>query len=56
MEMVGPEKRLFAGVVCQCFFTTGYILTAFFAYFVKDWQMLQIAISLPGLLFLCYWW
>ncbi|KAK7791369.1 hypothetical protein R5R35_007908 [Gryllus longicercus] len=56
MEMVGPSKRLVAGVVCQFFFTTGYILTAAFAYFIKDWRHLQIALSLPGILFLCYWW
>ncbi|XP_049803763.1 organic cation transporter protein-like isoform X1 [Schistocerca nitens] len=56
MEMVGPSKRLFAGVVCQYFFTIGYLLTALLAYFIKDWRMLQISLSLPGLLFLSYWW
>ena len=56
MEMVGPSKRLYAGVVCQFFFTTGYILTAAFAYFIKDWRILQAALSAPGILFLCYWW
>lgn len=56
MEMVGPSKRLYAGVVCQFFFTTGYILTAAFAYFIKDWRILQVALSAPGIVFLCYWW
>ncbi|XP_068085491.1 organic cation transporter protein isoform X2 [Anabrus simplex] len=56
MELVGPSKRLFAGVVCQFFFTAGYILTAFLAYFIKDWRMLQVALSLPGVIFLSYWW
>jgi len=56
MEMVGPSKRLYAGVVCQYFFTTGYILTAGFAYFIKDWRILQAALSAPGILFLSYWW
>ncbi|GFG37619.1 hypothetical protein Cfor_12698, partial [Coptotermes formosanus] len=56
MEMVGPSKRLYAGVVCQFFFTTGYILTAAFAYFIKDWRILQAALSAPGIIFLCYWW
>jgi len=56
MEMVGPSKRLHAGVICQFFFTTGYILTAGFAYFIKDWRILQAALSAPGILFLCYWW
>ncbi|KAF4533495.1 hypothetical protein B566_EDAN000980 [Ephemera danica] len=56
MEMVGPSKRLYAGVVVQYFFTLGYMLTALFAYFITDWRTLQIALSLPGLLFLSYWW
>lgn len=56
MEMVGPSKRLVAGVVCQMFFSTGYILTAAFVYFIDDWRKLQLALTLPGLVFLCYWW
>lgn len=56
MEMVGPSKRLLAGVVCQMFFSTGYMLTALFAYLIDDWRQLQLALTLPGLLFMCYWW
>lgn len=56
LEMVGPKKRLVAGVGCQLFFTTGYILTAGFAYFITDWRMLQIAITVPSIAFLLYWW
>ncbi|GAB0091498.1 Organic cation transporter protein [Sergentomyia squamirostris] len=56
MEMVGPTWRLFAGTVMMMFFSVGYMLTAGFAYFFTDWRSLQIALTLPGLLFLCYWW
>ncbi|XP_059486702.1 organic cation transporter protein [Neocloeon triangulifer] len=56
MEMVGPSKRFYAGVVVQYFFTLGYMLTALLAYLITDWRQLQIALSLPGLLFLLYWW
>ncbi|XP_011689430.1 PREDICTED: organic cation transporter protein-like [Wasmannia auropunctata] len=56
LEMVGPKKRLIAGVGCQLFFTTGYILTAGFAYFITDWRMLQVAITVPSIAFLLYWW
>ncbi|KAF5290279.1 hypothetical protein FQR65_LT11613 [Abscondita terminalis] len=56
MEMVGPKDRLIAGVVCQMFFSLGYMLVAFFAYFISDWRHLQIALTLPGGLFFCYWW
>lgn len=56
MEMVGPSKRTFVGVCCQLFFTAGYLVTAAFAYFITDWQLLQIALSLPGIVFLSYYW
>ncbi|XP_033230040.1 organic cation transporter protein-like [Belonocnema kinseyi] len=56
LEMVGPKKRLIAGVGVQLFFTIGYIMTAGFAYFIRDWRMLQIALTLPNILFLVYWW
>ncbi|KAH8312749.1 hypothetical protein KR044_012634 [Drosophila immigrans] len=56
MEMVGPAKRLYAGIFVMMFFSLGYMLTAAFAYFVHDWRWLQIALTLPGLIFMCYYW
>ncbi|XP_017047182.1 organic cation transporter protein [Drosophila ficusphila] len=56
LEMVGSSYRLFAGVAMQIFFSIGFVLTAGFAYFIHDWRWLQIALTLPGLLFLCYYW
>lgn len=56
MEMVGPKDRLVAGTICQMFFSMGYMLTAAFAYYVKDWRNLQIALTIPGVVFFCYWW
>lgn len=56
MEMVGPTYRLLAGVVIMMFFSVGYVLTALFAYFITDWRLLQISLTLPGILFMCYYW
>lgn len=56
MEMVGPSWRMFAGVVSMMFFSVGYMITAAFAYFISDWRQLQIAITIPGVLFMCYYW
>ncbi len=56
MEMVGPSQRTFVGVVCQLFFTAGYLVTAVMAYLISDWKILQIALSVPGLVFLSYYW
>ncbi|KAH8363040.1 hypothetical protein KR084_004647 [Drosophila pseudotakahashii] len=56
MEMVGPDKRLYAGIFVMMFFSLGFMLTAGFAYFVHDWRWLQIALTLPGVIFMCYYW
>lgn len=56
MEMVGPSWRMFAGVVSMMFFSVGFMITAAFAYFFSDWRHFQIAITLPGVLFMCYYW
>lgn len=56
MEMVGPSYRLFTGVAVMMFFSFGFILTAGFAYAFTEWREFQIAITLPGLLFMCYYW
>ncbi|KAF5303703.1 hypothetical protein FQR65_LT00847 [Abscondita terminalis] len=56
IEMVGPKDRLKAGVMYPMFFSLGYMLVALFSYFISDWRYLQISLTLPGVLFFCYWW
>ncbi|XP_043470044.1 organic cation transporter protein-like [Leptopilina heterotoma] len=56
LEMVGPKKRIYAGVGVNLFFTIGYFTTGIFAYFIRDWRTLQIALVLPSVLFLSYYW
>lgn len=56
MELVGPSKRSITGIGCQFFFAMGYLLTAGVAFFIREWQYLQIAVSVPGLVFVVYWW
>ncbi|KAG5876061.1 hypothetical protein JTB14_016803 [Gonioctena quinquepunctata] len=56
LEMVGPSKRPIAGTVCHMFFSAGYMLTALFALYIPHWRYLQFALTIPGVLFLAYWW
>lgn len=56
LEMVGPKARLNAGMIIMMFFSLGYVLMAPIAYFIVQWRYLQMALTLPGLAFLCYWW
>ncbi|XP_012259249.2 organic cation transporter protein-like [Athalia rosae] len=56
LEMVGPKKRLVAGMGCQLFFSSGYILVAGLAYYFTNWRTLQIVFTIPSVVFLAYWW
>lgn len=54
--MVGPSKRLVAGMVVFIFFSGGYVLIAVLAKLLPNWRHLQLALTLPGILFIFYWW
>ncbi|CAL8086657.1 unnamed protein product [Orchesella dallaii] len=56
MELVGKDKRMVAGMGMQYFFTIGYVVIGVLAYFLREWRQLQLALSLPGILFLSYYW
>ncbi|EFO22125.2 hypothetical protein LOAG_06361 [Loa loa] len=56
MELVGPSKRKVASVISGIFFSFGQIFLGCLAYFIRDYRYLQLAISLPALIFMCYWW
>lgn len=56
MELVGPRKRVCAGVVAALFFSFGQILLGTLAHQIRVYHKLQLAISLPSLIFLLYWW
>lgn len=56
LEMVGKESRMVAGVVFMMFFSAGYMIMGPFAYFIRDWRWLQVALTVPGFVFLLYWW
>ncbi|CAH0548140.1 unnamed protein product [Brassicogethes aeneus] len=55
LEMVGPKNRTLAGTIIHMFFSLGYMLLAVIAYYITEWRRLQLALTLPGVLFLCYW-
>ncbi|KFV88183.1 Solute carrier family 22 member 3 [Struthio camelus australis] len=54
-EIVGSDQRI-VGIVIQIFFTLGIMILPGIAYWVPNWQGIQLAISLPNFLFLLYYW
>ncbi|CAB1320699.1 unnamed protein product [Coregonus sp. 'balchen'] len=55
-EWTCTQRRMLAGVFTDYFFGLGYILIAGLAYLIRDWRKLQLAISVPGFLFIFYIW
>ncbi|XP_070567953.1 organic cation transporter protein-like isoform X2 [Ptychodera flava] len=55
-EHVGPSKRPLAGQMIPVCYSVGYMLLSVFAYFIRDWSKLQLAITIPNAIFLLYWW
>ena len=57
METVGGKGRTTMGMLYQCFFAVGFMLLPGIAYFVNEWRILQLCISVPSaILLLYYWW
>ena len=56
MELVGPSKRMWAGIVIAYFFAAGLVILAGVGYLIRDWMYLELALSIPGVFFLIYWW
>ena len=56
MELVGPSYRMIAGIALELFWACGAIVLALLAYLIRDWRYLNLAVSLPALLFIPYVW
>ncbi|NXU61814.1 S22A5 protein, partial [Horornis vulcanius] len=56
-EILGKSVRLLFCTLGVCiFYAFGYMLLPLFAFFIRDWRMLLLALTLPGLLFIPLWW
>ncbi|XP_078324705.1 organic cation transporter protein-like isoform X3 [Crassostrea virginica] len=56
MEMVGPSKRLWAGIVIHYFIALGMVLQCLVGYLIREWKYNAIIVSAPAALMLSYWW
>ncbi|KAK4814350.1 hypothetical protein QYF61_016308 [Mycteria americana] len=56
-EILGKSVRIIFSTLGVCiFFAIGYMLLPLFAYFIRDWRMLLLALTVPGLLCIPLWW
>ena len=56
VETVAPSWRVHAGTVVNYMFSTGYMLIALLAYFIRDWFTLQMVLGAPTVILLTYLW
>lgn len=56
MEMVGKRSRTVVGVVAHGFYSVGFFIAALMAWLITSWHWLQVAMTLPALLFIPYYW
>ncbi|XP_075457236.1 organic cation/carnitine transporter 2-like isoform X2 [Ascaphus truei] len=56
-EILGKSARIIFSTLGTCiFFAIGYMLLPLFAYFIRDWRTLLLALTFPGLLCIPLWW
>lgn len=56
MEIVGTQWRAAITVLYQIPYSLGHMSLAGLAYWFRNWQHLQLAITLPSIILLGYWW
>ncbi|XP_048343967.1 solute carrier family 22 member 4 [Sphaerodactylus townsendi] len=56
-EILGKSVRIIFSTLGICiFFAIGYMLLPLFAYFIRDWRMLLLALTVPGVCCVPLWW
>ncbi|XP_067838661.1 solute carrier family 22 member 4-like [Heptranchias perlo] len=56
-ELLGKAERIAYSTLGVCmFYAIGYIILPLFAYFIRDWRMLLLALTLPEVLYIPFWW
>ncbi|XP_052815895.1 organic cation transporter protein-like [Mya arenaria] len=56
LEVVGPSKRVWAGVVIHAWFTVGLCYLSGVSWLLQHWQYIQLAVAAPCAFYLSYWW
>ena len=55
LELVDPKHRPIPGIVWHVVNAVGNLVLLAFAYYIRDWRNLMLAITLPCMAFLLYW-
>ncbi|KAM3964929.1 organic cation transporter protein [Aphomia sociella] len=55
MELIGAKYREAVGIIYQIPFNLGHLTLSLFGYYIRDWSTFQLAISLPSVIFMSYY-
>jgi len=55
ISIVGPKQRLFTGIVIEYFFAAGELILLGFAYLIRTWRLLNIALAILSIPFLFFY-
>ena len=55
MELVGPDKRVYCGIIVEGYFVLGEVLVSGLGYWQKDWKIVTAILTVPMALFILYW-
>ncbi|XP_019622641.1 PREDICTED: organic cation transporter protein-like [Branchiostoma belcheri] len=55
-ELVSADKRGLVGMVIWIYWAVAYVLLAGIAYLIRPWMWLQIAMTVPFLVCISFWW
>ncbi|ELV11439.1 Solute carrier family 22 member 5 [Tupaia chinensis] len=56
-EILGKSIRIIFSTLGVCiFYAVGYMVLPLFAYFIRDWRTLLLALTVPGVLCVVLWW
>ncbi|XP_061103923.1 organic cation/carnitine transporter 2-like [Conger conger] len=54
--LTGPPRMIFGSLGINGFFALGYMLLPLFAYFFRNWRTLLIAMTVPNIVYIAFWW
>lgn len=55
-EMVGPNKRNIANILAQGSYGVGIPLLALLGYLIREWMPFNLAMTIPNVMFVLYFW
>uniref|UniRef100_H2RVK8 Solute carrier family 22 member 21 n=1 Tax=Takifugu rubripes TaxID=31033 RepID=H2RVK8_TAKRU len=56
-ELLSPRlRKTFATLGVNLGFAVGYMMLPLLAFLIRDWRMLLVALALPNLLYIPFWW